>query len=156
MRTRTPLEFRPMQDRVLWIDAYIWSTIMGYMGYGCTCSLICLLPTSLRCPCDSRCCVLGEVGQLIHSNLSFLSHAAHTVVLNGYSRSLSRHGWVLLEATLFYSPWWHQDTPKVCFADMISPHFFLTSKLAKSMSIGMDIYICVMDVPSGSETLLWR
>ena len=96
------------------MDRCLWSTIMGYMGFGYTCSLICLLLTCLRRPCDSRRCVLGEVGQLIYSDLSLVSNATHTVVLNGYSRSLSRHGWVLLEAVLFYSPWWHQHTPKVC------------------------------------------
>ena len=42
------------------------------------------------------------------------------------------------------------------YALLIGPHHLLTSESAKSMSLGLDFYICVMDVPSGSETLLWR
>ena len=95
----------------------LWSTIMGYIGFGCTGSLICLLLTSLRRPCDSRRCVLGEVSQLIHTDPIFLWHALHASVLNGSSRLLSRHAWGLLEAISFYSPWRRQRTPMVCSVD---------------------------------------
>jgi hypothetical protein len=127
------------------------STIVRY-GFGC-------IPrsslASLRCPGCSHACVLGEVSQLIYVDLippDTLPIYQFSMGIMGCYHSVGGYRWGDYDIICRGST---SNLPRYALPNY-RLHYSLIPTSVKSVLLALDFFTCTVDIPGGSNSVIYR